>query len=144
MPRPRSIDDAVILDATRLVMGRVGPGKFTLALVAEEVGLAPATLIQRFGSKRGLLVSLAGSAQVDAAQVVEQLLKKHASPVQALREYLLCFANMASTPEEMANHLAFFQMDLTDPDLRRITVSCGFAREYLEAECHVEFGGNLA
>ena len=28
---------------------------------------------------------------------------------------------MASTPDEMANHLAFFQRDLTDPDLRRLT-----------------------
>ena len=105
MPRPRSVDEADILEATRLVMGRVGPGKFTLAHVAEEIGLAPATLIQRFGSKKGLLVSLAGSGQADSADVVEELLEKHASPVHALRDYLLCFADMASTPKSMSGSI---------------------------------------
>ena len=33
MPRRRTVDDAEILEATRRVMGRVGPGKFTLARV---------------------------------------------------------------------------------------------------------------
>ncbi len=32
---------------------------------------------------------------------------------------------MAPTPREMANHLAFFQMDVTDPVFHRITLEDG-------------------
>ncbi|MCA1563440.1 MAG: TetR/AcrR family transcriptional regulator, partial [Acidobacteria bacterium] len=38
------------------VMARLGPVRLTLADVAREIGLSPATLVQRFGSKRGLLL----------------------------------------------------------------------------------------
>ena len=64
--RPRGVDDAVILRAAVEVIGRVGPAKLTLAAVADEVGLVPGTLVQRFGSKRGLLLALAEQAARDA------------------------------------------------------------------------------
>jgi AcrR family transcriptional regulator len=51
-PRPRTASDEEILAATHRVISSVGP-RFTLADVAREIGLAPATLIQRFGSKKG-------------------------------------------------------------------------------------------
>src|SRR5262249_26019001 len=58
-PRPRETTDAAILEATARAMSRVGPARLTLAHVAKDLGIAPATLIQRFGSKRGLLLALA-------------------------------------------------------------------------------------
>jgi AcrR family transcriptional regulator len=121
-PRSRSVENAEILAATGRVIARVGPARLSLALVAKEVGLAPATLVQRFGSKRGLILALSESAAGECTGLVERLRQKHASPLAALREFLLCFADMASTPEEMANHLAFFQMDLVDPSLRQIAL----------------------
>ena len=62
-PRPRTVSDQAILAATARVIGDLGPAKLTLARVASEVGLAPATLVQRFGSKRGLLLALAESGR---------------------------------------------------------------------------------
>ena len=121
-PRPRTIDDAEILAGTGRVIGRVGPAKLTLALIANEVGLAPATLVQRFGSKRGLLLALGKSGQGDESEFLEELWAKHGAPLAVLREYLLCFAKMAKTPDELANHLAAFQMDLVDPELRQLTL----------------------
>ena len=120
-PRPRTVEDADILTATANVIGRVGPSKLTLALVAGEVGLAPATLIQRFGSKRSLLLAVAQSSAGDPKGFLADLRSEHSSPLAVLREYLLCFAKMARSPEEVANHLAFFQMDLTDPVFRKLT-----------------------
>ena len=128
-PRPRTVDDADILAATGRVVGRVGPGKLTLARVAKEVGLAPATLIQRFGSKRRLLIAFAKSGRGETDAFLAGLRRKHASPLAILRAFLLCFAEMASTPKEMANHLAFFQMDLTDPVFRRLTLEVFEANE---------------
>ena len=58
-PRPRLASDADILAAAGRAIGRVGPVELTLADVAGELGLSPATLVQRFGSKRGLLLALA-------------------------------------------------------------------------------------
>lgn len=58
MPRPKLVSDTDVLDATRRVMRRQGPG-FTLADVASEVGLSRAALIQRFENKAGLAKHLA-------------------------------------------------------------------------------------
>ena len=121
-PRPKTVDDAEILAGTGRVIGRVGPAKLTLALIANEVGLAPATLVQRFGSKRGLLLALGKSGQGDGSEFLEELRAKYRAPLAVLREYLLCFAKMAKTPEEMANHLAAFQLDLVDPELHQLTL----------------------
>lgn len=120
-PRPKTVTDEAILTATSHVIGRVGPSKLTLALVAAEVGLAPATLVQRFGSKRGLLLSLGRSATPEDEDAAAGWLARHASPLAALRAFLLCFAGMAKTPDELANHLAAFHLDLVDVELRAIT-----------------------
>ena len=103
--------------ACHRVMQRVGPSKFTLSLVAKEAGLAPATIVQRFGSKRELIRTLASGARGQGAAFLADLRARFTSPLAILREFLLCWAQMASTPKEMANHLAYLQMDLTDPVL---------------------------
>lgn len=100
-------------------MQRAGPARFTLALVAKETGLSPATLVQRFGSKRKLLQALSASGSGYGHHFVAQLRTQHSSPLRVAREFLLCFAEMAATPREMANHLAWLQMDLTDPVMHR-------------------------
>ena len=129
-PRPRTVDDAEILEACQRVMHRVGPAKFTLALVAAEAGLAPATLVQRFGSKRALIRALAGTVRGQGRGMAADLRARFPSPLRVAREFLLCWAQMASTPREMANHLAYLQMDLTDPVLHRHLVE--LSRENLE------------
>jgi AcrR family transcriptional regulator len=121
-PRPRTVSDQQIFAATARMMGELGPAKLTLARVARAAGLSPATLVQRFGSKRALLLALARSGtQEDAGALVENFRRAHPSPLTALRAFLLCYAQMASSPREYANHLAFLQLDLTDADFLRIT-----------------------
>jgi AcrR family transcriptional regulator len=130
-PRPRTVDDAQILEACQRVMQRVGPARFTLALVAGEAGLSPATLLQRFGSKRKLIRALAGSARGHGQALVADLQARFRSPLTVAREFLLCWAQMATTPRQMANHLAYLQMDLTDPVLHRNLVE--LSRENLDS-----------
>jgi AcrR family transcriptional regulator len=133
-PRPKTVDDEAILAATGRVIGRVGPHKLTLALIAEEVGLAPSTLVQRFGSKRGLLLSLGRSGESSGESFVAKLRARHRSPLKVLREFLLCFAKMARTPDELANHLAAFHLDLVDPELRDLTREIAVDNESTVAE----------
>ncbi|KAB2370772.1 TetR/AcrR family transcriptional regulator [Actinomadura montaniterrae] len=114
--RPRGVDNAVILRAAVEVIGRVGPARLTLAAVADEVGLVPGTLVQRFGSKRGLLLALAEGAVRDAETLHEQARDGQASALAALRAFVRRSWSAMSTPERYANHLAFLCMDLTDPE----------------------------
>jgi AcrR family transcriptional regulator len=120
-PRPRSVSDDEILAATARMIGRVGPVRLTLAHVAREVELSPATLVQRFGSKRNLLLSLARQGAGGEEAFLERLRAQEGSPLRAARGFLLCFADLAASPKEMANHLAFLQIDLTDAAFHRIT-----------------------
>lgn len=120
-PRPRSVSDDQILAATARMIGRVGPLRLTLAHVAREVGLSPATLVQRFGSKRNLLLSLARQGSGGEDDYLARLREQEGSPLRTARAFLLCFAGLAASPKEMANHLAFLQVDLTDAAFHRIT-----------------------
>ncbi|MEU9144100.1 TetR/AcrR family transcriptional regulator [Streptomyces sp. NPDC048349] len=116
--RPRGIDDAAILRAAVDVMGRTGPAKLTLAVLAREVGLVPGTLVQRFGSKRGLLLALAEHTAKDADAVYEGVRAAHDSPLAALAALFDETWAVATSPEAFANHLAFLCADLDDPQFR--------------------------
>jgi AcrR family transcriptional regulator len=118
-PRPRTIADADILAAAYRVMSHVGPTKLTLAAIASEAGLAPATLVQRFGSKRGLLLALSSGAAEFVDSCFAEVRAKHASPIAALFAAATVMAQITTTPEEMANHLAYLQIDVSDPDFHR-------------------------
>ncbi|MFI5866743.1 TetR/AcrR family transcriptional regulator [Streptomyces sp. NPDC051546] len=117
MARPRGIEDAVILRAAAQVMGRLGPAGLTLAAVAHEVGLVPGTLVQRFGSKRGLLLALADQSEKDAHETAGRVRASHDSALAALAALTVESAAVMATPETFAHHLAFLCMDLADPQL---------------------------
>jgi AcrR family transcriptional regulator len=117
VPYPRGVSDAVILHAAAEVIGRRGPSGLTLAAVAEEVGLVPGTVVQRFGSKHGLLVAMARQSAADAQVLRERVREEHSSPLAALMALPAEWMAPMATPERFANHLAFLCIDLADPQL---------------------------
>ena len=114
-PRPRATTDEYLLAAAHRVVNRLGPG-LTLADVAAEAGVSPATLVQRFGSKRGLLLAFVSSGSGTTAAQFAEIRRAHPDPIEALREVVRCYAQMAPTPEAVSNGLAFLQIDMQDPD----------------------------
>ena len=111
MPRSRTISDDAVVAAAARVASRLGPSGFTLAAVGAEAGLSAATLVQRYGSKRALLLAVAETG-LDAipeafgdGDVVEGFVR---------------LAGGVTTPEAMANSLAFLHLDLVDDDFRAI------------------------
>jgi AcrR family transcriptional regulator len=122
-PRPRQTSDEEILAATARVMQRRGPADLTLADVAKEAGVVPATLIQRFGTKRNLLLATCKTGAADTAAQFAAARAKYKSPLKALVELYVACSSFASTPESMANGLAYLQNDLTDPDFRAVTLA---------------------
>jgi AcrR family transcriptional regulator len=115
--RPRTVSDEELLTATIKVMSRLGPVKMTLAAVAKEAGVTAATLVQRFGSKRGLMLKIAGDAAEFGDSCFDMVRAAHpASPLAALIAAATGMTQHAQTPEELANSLAFLQIDISDPD----------------------------
>lgn len=123
MPRPKTIDDDAVLDGALRVIDRRGPAGLTLASVAREVGLAPATVVQRFRSKRGLLLAIAGRGSGAAGSSLREAAKRHRSPLRALVAGLVEMSAPVASPEAMANQLAFLQADLSDPDFHELALA---------------------
>ena len=117
--RPRTIDDASLLRAAVEVIGRSGPDGLTLAAVAKEAGVVPGTLMQRFGSKRGLLLAIADQSVAGMVEGLTRIRAEHPSALAALTALLASWAEPLATPESYANHLAFLCVDLTDPDFHQ-------------------------
>lgn len=118
MARPRKASDEQILMAAMRAMSRLGPGELTLAEIAEEAGVTAGALVQRFGSKRELLLTLAAAGAEGSEAFIAGLAAKHASPIAALRDYAECMAHLAESPAALARNLAYLQIDLTDEDFR--------------------------
>jgi AcrR family transcriptional regulator len=118
-PRPRKVSDDQLFAATQTVMSRVGPRELTLATIAKEAGVTAAVLVQRFGSKRALLLALSAKYSEGSGEYIAAIAKQHASPLAALRAYADCMAGMAASPAALARNLAYLQIDMTDPDFRR-------------------------
>lgn len=121
-PRPRETSDEDLLAATARVMQRLSPAQLTLADVAKEAGVVPATLIQRFGTKRGLLLALCRTAPGGVAQQFATARAHYKSPLKTLIELYATCTSYAPTPDAMANGLSWLQNDLTDPDFHAITL----------------------
>jgi AcrR family transcriptional regulator len=121
-PRPRAATDAAILAAAFRAVCRLGPARLTLADIAAEAGVSPATLVQRFGSKRGLLLALARSAAEGVDACFAAVRAAHPEPLAALVASATEMARWVKTPQEMANHLAFLQIDLSDADFHRLAL----------------------
>jgi AcrR family transcriptional regulator len=119
MARPRTTSDEAILRAAGRAIAQHGPGGLTLAAVASEAGLAPATLVQRFGSKRGLLLAVAKQAGEGTGELFQRARDKHKSPLDALYTALGELAASVRTPRELANSMGFLQLDLTDPEFHQ-------------------------
>lgn len=76
MGRPRSISDDVILDAVLTLLVAGGEGAVSFGTVSKACGLAPPTLVQRYGDRQGMLraalkrgwARLAEAAEVAAEQ----------------------------------------------------------------------------
>ncbi len=118
-PRPKKATDADVFDAAYRVMARLGPAELTLAEIAGEAGVTAGALVQRFGSKRGLLLALMEAVAASADTMLTSLRAGHESPVEALYAYADCVAAMGDSPAALAHSLGWLQMDLTDPDFHR-------------------------
>jgi AcrR family transcriptional regulator len=117
-PRRRKAEDLDVFAALVRVMLRRGPAELTLREVAAEAGLTAGALVQRFGSKRAMLLAHARhvAATGDAGLAVPQ---RTSSPLDTLRSVTAMYAELADSPRAAVRNLSYLLNDLGDPVLRR-------------------------
>jgi AcrR family transcriptional regulator len=116
--RRRKVTDDEVFEAAQRAMSRRGPHELTLADIAGEAGVTPGLLVQRFGSKRQLLLALSERFAGSAGAVFASLRAAHRQPLATLRAYAACMAGLAPTPEALLRNLAYLQLDLADEGMR--------------------------
>jgi AcrR family transcriptional regulator len=97
-------------------MGQLGPAQWTLADIAKEAGITAGAVVQRFGSKRDLLLAMMEGMEAMPRGMFAGLRAEHKSPLKALRAYADCVAQMGDTPGTLAHHLSYLQLDIADPE----------------------------
>jgi AcrR family transcriptional regulator len=117
--RPRKVTDEEVFAAAYRVMTRQGPTEVTLAEMAREAGVTAGALVQRFGSKRDLLLALVAGVAAESGAMFQALRSAHPSPLATVRAYADCMAGMGESPAALAHSLSWLQLDLTDPDFHR-------------------------
>lgn len=117
MAQKKSIDDASVLEKALLVISELGPEGFTLADIGKAVGLAPATLMQRFGSKKQLLILAARQMNAKLRKDLEELKQKKLPWEQELILLLGDIPDGFDSRQDIANSLGVLKLDIVDPEL---------------------------
>jgi AcrR family transcriptional regulator len=118
-PRRRKAEDIDVFAALVRVMQRRGPAELTLREIAAEAGVTAGALVQRFGSKREMLLAHARHAAATLDIGVAVAPRRTASPLEVLRSVTAVHAELAATPRAALRNLAYLHNDLSDPVLRR-------------------------
>lgn len=118
MPRPQTKSDAEVMAAIARAISKVGPAALTLADVASEAGVSAPALVQRFGSRRELLLKFAEQGVKGLTKAFAAARAETASPLEALQHALTKLSRTVRSKSALANHLGFLQMDLADSAFR--------------------------
>ena len=143
MPRPKAISDEAVLASVMRLVQRIGPENFTLAAAGQASGLSPSTLVQRYGSKRELLLAadrhaverwVGGMDEATDGSALDRLV---AGIVQSI--------DADTTATEMANSVSLLQIGLADDEFHAST-KVGATRlhvKIVERLSEAESGGEL-
>jgi AcrR family transcriptional regulator len=118
-PRRRKAEDADVFAALVRVMQRRGPAELTLREIAREAGVTAGALVQRFGSKRAMVLAHARHAAATGDVGLTVPSPRTSSPLEALRSVTTMYAQLADSPRAAVRNLAYLLNDLADPALRR-------------------------
>src|SRR5580692_9149332 len=121
-PRPRTASDDEILEGVVRAVALVGPARLALTDVARETGLAPATLLQRFGSKRGMLLAALEHIAAEGDRRAGEIRSRYPSRVAALVALAAADVRDDDLPATAANRMAFFHGELGDAEVHRIAL----------------------
>lgn len=116
MPRRKKLSDAEVLSAALPVILLRGADRVTLPQLGEAVGLSPATLVQRFGSKLALVEA---AFDLVADELEADLARPRAptdDPRKDLVEWLVELANPLGDRARLTGSFQILERDMTVPE----------------------------
>jgi len=118
MGRRKTISDHALLDSLLAALERVGPDSFSFARASGAVGLSPATLVQRFGSRDAMIEAILLHAwdRLDAATALAHT-ETSPDPAGAVA-MLVRLIPSAAADQDVADGLLLLREDLRNPVLR--------------------------
>jgi hypothetical protein len=126
MPRKKMIDDTKILKMALEVIIEMGATTFSLEDLRNKTGLSPATLLQRFGSKKNILHKAIELSNNDVKNSLNNKSVVSKSPIQEVINIYLELSMPFSTPGDIASGLDILKLDITEKKLNSLT------RKYFE------------
>jgi AcrR family transcriptional regulator len=118
MGRVKRISDAAALESALDVMLRTGRAGFTLAAAGAEAGLAPATLMLRFGDKQSLILKALAADDDRFVRLLEAAPKARGR--EAVLDLFWLLTPEAATPAALAEHLSWLTEGFGDPALNAV------------------------
>lgn len=118
--RPRTITDEAIYRAAVTVLAEHGSNGLTLARLAEALGVTPAAVRQRFGSKRGLLLEMARRRTSGVEAGFDAARRAYSSRLQALEAALLARIEGLEEPVRLANAISAYVDNAANSELRAL------------------------
>ena len=117
MPRPKSLPDEAVLESALALMRRNGPDALSFGALAKETGLSGATLVQRFGTKPGLVKAATSHAWTQLDTATAKANETAPDGPDGIVALLLALSGYGDI-ETYADNLLILREDLRDPDLR--------------------------
>ena len=118
MGRIKRISDAAALESALDVMLRTGPASFTLAAASAEAGLAPATLMLRFGDKQTLILKALAADDDRFVRLLDAAPKARGR--EAVLDLFWLLTPDVEDPPALAEHLSWLTEGFRDPSLNAL------------------------
>jgi len=118
MGRTKRISDAAALERALDVMLRTGPAAFTLAAAGAAAGLAPATLMLRFGDKQSLILKALAADDDRFVRLLEAAPK--ACGRDAVLDLFWLLTPDVEAPTALAEHLSWLTEGFRNPALNTL------------------------
>jgi AcrR family transcriptional regulator len=118
VPRRKTLSDIDLLDRVLALMRRVGPPGITFAAAAGETGLSGPTLVQRFGTRDGLLHAVLLRAWDLLDRRTEAAITEQPKTPAGAIAILVALSGDFGSGEDYAEGLLVLREDLRNPDLR--------------------------
>jgi AcrR family transcriptional regulator len=118
MPRPRKASDAEILDHTLALMEQLGSDALTFAALAERTGLSGSTLVQRFGTKQGLIDAAVVHAWDALDRHTSELVQSEPNTPEGALNILTRLTEQYGDIDAYADKLRVLREDLRNPEFR--------------------------
>ncbi len=125
MARPKRYPDTVLIDAAAAVIAERGSASWSLEDAANRVGMSPAALIKRFGTKRNLLLAVVRSWVDSIPEPAGEASRDPLAELEALVGGLFAGLDEVADP---VGHLSLLLAEIADPDVRPLVVE-GWRRQ---------------